>query len=128
MRFALVTVALAAASASAFNLVARQNIPCTLVATQLHVSQNHGTDILHPACAGTCIASADLGGCSDTDDACLCKNSAFVSSTYACIQKTCQGSDLQAAITAAQSLCAAVVRPAHSFSSPPIFLFTFFRA
>ncbi|EDR04189.1 uncharacterized protein LACBIDRAFT_304862 [Laccaria bicolor S238N-H82] len=87
MRFALVTVALAAASASASSLYSRQNIP---------------------ACAGTCIASADLGGCSATDNACLCKSTAFVDSTAACIETACTGSDLQAAIAAAEALCAAV--------------------
>ncbi|KIJ98605.1 hypothetical protein K443DRAFT_9038 [Laccaria amethystina LaAM-08-1] len=87
MRFALITVALAAASASASTLLGRQSIP---------------------ACAGTCIANADLGGCSATDNTCLCKSSTFVTSTATCIESSCKGDDLDAAIAAAEQLCAAV--------------------
>ncbi|EDQ99285.1 uncharacterized protein LACBIDRAFT_295998 [Laccaria bicolor S238N-H82] len=60
-----------------------------------------------PSCAGECIASADLGGCATTDNACLCKSKVFVSSTAACIERTCTGSDLATAIAAAEAICAA---------------------
>ncbi|KDQ56542.1 hypothetical protein JAAARDRAFT_36030 [Jaapia argillacea MUCL 33604] len=61
-----------------------------------------------PACATPCLANANLGGCAATDNACLCKNQAFISSTTACIQANCTGSDLTNAEAAAQALCAAV--------------------
>ncbi|KAF9452080.1 hypothetical protein P691DRAFT_772556 [Macrolepiota fuliginosa MF-IS2] len=61
-----------------------------------------------PQCANSCIMSADLGGCQPTDNACLCKSQKFVNSTTTCIGTQCTGSDLQAALTAAQQLCAVV--------------------
>ncbi|KLO09992.1 hypothetical protein SCHPADRAFT_907285 [Schizopora paradoxa] len=91
MRFSLAaffTVAVAASSASAAILNARQS----------------GV----PACGLSCLENADLGGCASNDNACLCNNSAFVSSTTQCIQSSCTGSDLQAAETFAQQTCLAV--------------------
>ncbi|KAH8112804.1 hypothetical protein DFH11DRAFT_384023 [Phellopilus nigrolimitatus] len=61
-----------------------------------------------PQCALTCIATANTGTCSSTDNKCLCANQAFVSSTTNCIESTCTGSDLQSAIQFAQADCAAV--------------------
>ncbi|KIK02556.1 hypothetical protein K443DRAFT_515923 [Laccaria amethystina LaAM-08-1] len=87
MRFALATVALAAASASASTLFGRQSIP---------------------ACAGKCIASANLGGCAATDNACLCRSQAFLSTAIPCVEMTCTGSDLAEAKNAAEQLCLAV--------------------
>lgn len=59
-------------------------------------------------CALTCIASANLAGCSSTDNKCLCTSQAFISSTTTCIESTCQGDDLQNAIAFAQQTCEAV--------------------
>ncbi|KAK7442062.1 hypothetical protein VKT23_016338 [Stygiomarasmius scandens] len=61
-----------------------------------------------PNCAATCLASADLGDCQPTDNACLCNNQAFVSSTATCIAESCQGDELEQANAASRSLCAAV--------------------
>ncbi|KAL5497784.1 hypothetical protein ACEPAH_2715 [Sanghuangporus vaninii] len=61
-----------------------------------------------PQCALTCIANADLGGCSATDNNCLCNNQQFVSSTASCIQSSCSGDDLQNAIAFAQQTCETV--------------------
>ncbi|KAJ7628300.1 hypothetical protein FB45DRAFT_748489, partial [Roridomyces roridus] len=63
-----------------------------------------------PACAGECIAHPNTGGCSASDDTCLCKNSVFVQSTFQCIESTCQGADLANAIQTFKNICAAVVR------------------
>ncbi|KAJ7628322.1 hypothetical protein FB45DRAFT_1059116 [Roridomyces roridus] len=61
-----------------------------------------------PNCAGDCIAHPNTGGCSASDDTCLCNNSVFVQSTFQCIQAACQGEDLANAIKAAADLCLAV--------------------
>ncbi|EKM78262.1 hypothetical protein AGABI1DRAFT_114592 [Agaricus bisporus var. burnettii JB137-S8] len=61
-----------------------------------------------PGCATTCIATADFGGCEATDNACLCKNEGFVSSSTNCIVSTCEGDDLETSLNAAKQLCAAV--------------------
>ncbi|KAI0772914.1 hypothetical protein BD413DRAFT_473489, partial [Trametes elegans] len=66
-------------------------------------------------CANPCLASADFGNCDPLDSGCLCNSQAFVSSTTACITKSCSGNDLQQAEAAAQQVCLAVVslpRPA----------------
>ncbi|KAI0697623.1 hypothetical protein C8T65DRAFT_525472, partial [Cerioporus squamosus] len=60
-----------------------------------------------PGCANSCLANADFGSCDPLDDSCLCKSQAFVSSVTDCITGACQGSDLQAAESAAQQLCLA---------------------
>ncbi|EJD01850.1 uncharacterized protein FOMMEDRAFT_88233 [Fomitiporia mediterranea MF3/22] len=84
MRFTITL--LFAGVASAF-LVSRQNVP---------------------QCALTCIGNADLGGCSATDNQCLCTNQQFIQSTTTCIESTCSGSDLAAAEAFAQQSCASV--------------------
>ncbi|RPD61594.1 hypothetical protein L226DRAFT_612382 [Lentinus tigrinus ALCF2SS1-7] len=61
-----------------------------------------------PSCANSCLANADFGSCDPLDDSCLCNNQGFVSSVTTCIESSCQGSDLQAAESAAQQLCLAV--------------------
>ncbi|KAI6110104.1 hypothetical protein F5141DRAFT_1004140, partial [Pisolithus sp. B1] len=48
-------------------------------------------------CADTCITSANLGGCSATDNSCLCRSQSFVSAVTSCIETSCSGSDLQQA-------------------------------
>ncbi|KAI6020106.1 hypothetical protein PISMIDRAFT_678658 [Pisolithus microcarpus 441] len=88
MRVAVVLVALSAALSSvSAGFVSRQTLP---------------------ACAQTCITSANLGGCSATDDSCLCRNQSFVNAVTSCIESSCTGSDLQQAEEFAQSLCLAV--------------------
>jgi len=88
MRFPVAILVLSAAFSSAFAaLVVRQSLP---------------------NCAEQCLASADYGNCSSTDDTCLCNSSAFINSTTTCIQSSCTGSDLTTAEAASQALCAAV--------------------
>ncbi|KAJ3975649.1 hypothetical protein EV361DRAFT_945974 [Lentinula raphanica] len=40
------------------------------------------------------------------NEACLCSNPQFISTTTTCIEGACSGNDLQTAISAAESLCA----------------------
>ncbi|KAF9233042.1 hypothetical protein BU15DRAFT_54385, partial [Melanogaster broomeanus] len=60
-------------------------------------------------CAAPCLANADYGGCSPTDDSCLCTNEVFLNSTTTCIEAACSGSDLAEAEAFSQALCLAVV-------------------
>ncbi|KAI6115318.1 hypothetical protein EDD16DRAFT_1594859 [Pisolithus croceorrhizus] len=88
MRAAVALVALSAALSSASaGLVSRQSLP---------------------SCANPCITNANLGGCSATDDTCLCESQTFINSTTTCIESSCTGNDLQEAEQYAQSLCLAV--------------------
>ena len=64
------------------------------------------------ACALPCLVSANFGSCSQTDIACLCSSSSFVSSLATCIESSCTGADVQTAISQATALCANNVRPA----------------
>ncbi|KAJ3720401.1 hypothetical protein C8R42DRAFT_670538 [Lentinula raphanica] len=62
-----------------------------------------------PTCALPCLtstSSTSFGNCSSTDEACLCSNPQFISTTTTCIEGACSGNDLQTAISAAESLCA----------------------
>ncbi|KIK68409.1 hypothetical protein GYMLUDRAFT_35824 [Collybiopsis luxurians FD-317 M1] len=61
-----------------------------------------------PPCSQSCLTSADFGSCNPTDDTCLCKSPAFISSTASCIASSCTGNDLTEANQAAQQLCLAV--------------------
>ncbi|KAF5366599.1 hypothetical protein D9758_008974 [Tetrapyrgos nigripes] len=61
-----------------------------------------------PDCAFTCISTADTGNCVRSDNDCLCRNQAFIDSTTQCIESSCSGNDLQAALSGAQQLCALV--------------------
>ncbi|KAL0581430.1 hypothetical protein V5O48_000584, partial [Marasmius crinis-equi] len=58
-----------------------------------------------PTCALTCISGGNTGGCSSTDTKCLCTNQDFINSAVACINKNCQGSDVDAARNTAEQLC-----------------------
>ncbi|KAF9458284.1 hypothetical protein BDZ94DRAFT_1271103 [Collybia nuda] len=90
MRFSFAILAAVVASASATALYPRQDAPSI------------------PTCAATCLASAETGDCAATDNACLCKNDAFIASTTKCITDACKGDDLTAAIAGAQAICASV--------------------
>ncbi|KAJ8076824.1 hypothetical protein PM082_001247 [Marasmius tenuissimus] len=59
-----------------------------------------------PTCALNCLTSADLGGCSQTDTACLCKSETVISNNSACVAKNCEPSDITAALTIFTQLCA----------------------
>jgi len=90
MRFTIVFTLAAAVVSTSASLVARQS----------------STTV--PACYYTCAAEVSTGNCSPTDAACLCKDTTFVSETTACIEKTCQGADLAAALQAGDTSCLAV--------------------
>ncbi|KAJ6627450.1 hypothetical protein B0H10DRAFT_1941189 [Mycena sp. CBHHK59/15] len=61
-----------------------------------------------PDCANNCLNNpATLGGCQQTDEACLCKSLPFLQSTFSCIMAACQGADQQSAINGAENLCSA---------------------
>ena len=45
-----------------------------------------------------------------SDASCLCNDASFVSGTTACIEQTCQGANLTAALQLGQQICSAVVR------------------
>ncbi|KDQ32679.1 hypothetical protein PLEOSDRAFT_1091172 [Pleurotus ostreatus PC15] len=60
-------------------------------------------------CAIQCLdPTQSVNGCGPTDNACLCNDTAFISSTTACIDTNCEGDDVANAQAAARSLCAAV--------------------
>ncbi|KAJ7084076.1 hypothetical protein B0H15DRAFT_406564 [Mycena belliarum] len=61
-----------------------------------------------PTCANSCLANPNLGACKAGDDDCLCRDNTFVSTTFACIQAACTGTDLANSIAGAAALCAAV--------------------
>ncbi|KAK6508897.1 hypothetical protein TWF481_003665 [Arthrobotrys musiformis] len=60
-----------------------------------------------PTCALTCAITA-LGstGCSQTDIACICQASSFLTGILGCIQGTCTPSEIEQTLGAAQVLCA----------------------
>ncbi|KAG5649738.1 hypothetical protein H0H81_002241 [Sphagnurus paluster] len=89
MRFSIAILAVAAAASSA---------SAALVARQL------------PACATACLTgpNVDYGGCSATDNLCLCKSQTFVTKSTECIETTCTGSDLETSLQISQQLCLAV--------------------
>ncbi|RDB17231.1 hypothetical protein Hypma_001870 [Hypsizygus marmoreus] len=88
MRFSLAILIATVASATASTLQARQL----------------------PACSGPCLIGPDVdtGSCSATDNACLCRNEAFITKSTACIVDACTGDDLDTALAAAQALCKSV--------------------
>ncbi|KAF9003484.1 hypothetical protein BDZ89DRAFT_967512 [Hymenopellis radicata] len=63
-----------------------------------------------PDCAVTCIqnAAASSSECSSTDQTCLCKSSAFVSTAAACFQSACSAADQNTAVQVAEALCKSV--------------------
>ncbi|KAF9495246.1 hypothetical protein BDN71DRAFT_899202 [Pleurotus eryngii] len=67
-----------------------------------------------PQCAVQCLdPTQSVNGCGPTDNACLCNDNAFISSTTTCINTNCQGDDVENAQSAARSLCAAVLPLLH---------------
>ncbi|KAF8906920.1 hypothetical protein CPB85DRAFT_862369 [Mucidula mucida] len=63
---------------------------------------------LYPDCATTCIRNAEFGGCSSTDNTCLCKSFSFVNSTRSCFEATCNSGDYDTAMGTSAALCTAV--------------------
>ncbi|ETW77657.1 hypothetical protein HETIRDRAFT_151984 [Heterobasidion irregulare TC 32-1] len=59
-----------------------------------------------PNCALPCLTSANFGSCNTSDIGCLCSSSAFIDSVAQCIQSGCSGTDVQKALSAAQTECA----------------------
>ena len=63
------------------------------------------------ACLYACWAQVSVGsGCNANDSACLCKDSTYISESTACLEKTCQGADLQTALNIGDNSCRAIVR------------------
>ncbi|KAF4603008.1 hypothetical protein EYR38_003413 [Pleurotus pulmonarius] len=58
-----------------------------------------------PSCALTCLGSTTGSSCSQTDIPCLCRDSAFITSTAQCILTACPADQIAAATQAAQALC-----------------------
>ncbi|KIO16188.1 hypothetical protein M407DRAFT_233323 [Tulasnella calospora MUT 4182] len=85
MRFSTVIVALAASVASASFLVERQTG--------------------FPACSLSCLTNADVGTCSPTDAACLCKSDTYLRSITSC--SSCNIVDQSTAASSLQQLCEA---------------------
>ncbi|KAG6815309.1 hypothetical protein H0H93_010284 [Arthromyces matolae] len=88
MRFTVTAVLALFASSASAGLIARQ----------------------FPSCADDCVMgdNVNYGGCSSTDNVCLCKSETFVSASTACIEAACSGSDLQTALSISRELCASV--------------------
>ncbi|KAL5514638.1 hypothetical protein ACEPAG_1954 [Sanghuangporus baumii] len=60
-----------------------------------------------PACALTCIANADHGRCTATDNVCLCENQKFINSTETCLDRECEAQDLEDARAFVKAACEA---------------------
>jgi len=61
-----------------------------------------------PACAVTCLGSADYGTCGHTDNVCLCNSQPFITSTTQCIKNSCDAADLATAEAYSQAICESV--------------------
>jgi hypothetical protein len=60
-----------------------------------------------PPCALTCaISSLGSTGCGQTDIACICKSSSFITGLTPCVQASCSAADFEKTIKAATVLCA----------------------
>ncbi|KAL1742653.1 hypothetical protein HDZ31DRAFT_75357 [Schizophyllum fasciatum] len=78
-----------------------------LVAARSHVKDVTPRQNL-PDCYFTCASAGDMGDCSSTDNTCLCKNEAFISSVTSCLQKTCSSDEVETANAGAQEICKSV--------------------
>ncbi|CAD0094292.1 unnamed protein product, partial [Aureobasidium mustum] len=59
-----------------------------------------------PTCGQTCILSGiSATGCSPTDSACLCSNTAYQSGVASCVTSSCSSKDAAKVAAAASSLC-----------------------
>ncbi|KAF7981212.1 hypothetical protein HWV62_34549 [Athelia sp. TMB] len=89
MRFALFALALFSAvlSVRASTFYARQSLP---------------------SCAVPCIENANYDGCSPQDNVCMCHSTVFISTTTACIEAECSGTDLDNAIQYSTAICRSV--------------------
>ncbi|RVD80203.1 uncharacterized protein DFL_008108 [Arthrobotrys flagrans] len=60
-----------------------------------------------PTCALTCaITSLSGTGCAQTDIACICEASSFLTGILSCIQGSCNAEEIEQTLGAAQVLCA----------------------
>ncbi|KAF3940832.1 hypothetical protein ABW19_dt0204409 [Dactylella cylindrospora] len=60
-----------------------------------------------PTCSLTCAISAiGTSGCAQTDIACICSASTFLTGIYTCIQGACTPAEIEQTLGAAQVLCA----------------------
>ncbi|KAG9023342.1 hypothetical protein FS837_005853 [Tulasnella sp. UAMH 9824] len=69
-----------------------------------------GVDLTNPvpACALLCGKDISATGCtSETDGACLCKNTAYIQSLDSCFKSSCTGTDLTTIETVGAALCRA---------------------
>ncbi|KAB5592974.1 membrane protein [Ceratobasidium theobromae] len=58
-----------------------------------------------PACAQPCIGQGNLGGCSATDNACLCKSAIYCNATNNCFRNSCSQADWKAAYDQSVLMC-----------------------
>lgn len=75
----------------------------------LAICKSAGVDLTNPlpACASTCGNDVSTTGCTDTDGACLCKNTAYIQSVDSCFRGACTGTDLTNAEAVGEALCRA---------------------
>ncbi|KIJ28280.1 hypothetical protein M422DRAFT_71434 [Sphaerobolus stellatus SS14] len=83
MRFITIAVAALFASVASASILARQG---------------------PPACTSACLTNTPTGTCG-TDNACLCRDNAFIAAQAACFAKDCSGTDLDNANAFARQLC-----------------------
>ncbi|KAJ2925732.1 hypothetical protein H1R20_g11365, partial [Candolleomyces eurysporus] len=69
-----------------------------------------------PSCAIPCLAESN--SCSPSDNACLCRDAAFITTTTACIIATCAGDDTQSALILMQAMCAAEISQGVTLTPP----------
>ncbi|KAG9026268.1 hypothetical protein FS837_004671 [Tulasnella sp. UAMH 9824] len=60
-----------------------------------------------PACAQTCLTSADISPCNSTDVPCICLNENWIMQVGTCVQGSCSAQDAQAAEAAGVAECKA---------------------
>ena len=120
MHFALASVVLFAALASASTLFASQDISHMLF-LWTHMLSPHAWQttldafFCEPACISECVKNSNWGNCSETDYNCFCNNAAYIDSVMGCVGNACP-SDLAAAQEAGQELCLPFVHHSKSFS------------
>ncbi|KIO20057.1 hypothetical protein M407DRAFT_30288 [Tulasnella calospora MUT 4182] len=81
----------------------------TATAIGKETCKNAGVDLDNPIpeCGKSCFQAAPPGDCSTEDGACLCNNRDYITSIHTCLQGSCTGQDLQAAVLVGKATCRA---------------------